>query len=202
MNESGTGAKEAAEIALIRAQTAKLEQEGNGQPVLGRLTEFLKVAGALILGAGGVTAAITGYQMNEVKNERLVLAAEKKQLELSTIEAELAERQAQYTKLGDDLDKLNESLKSRQSDYDKLVDTVNQLQEQLVLARNEVPRSGSPGAASARIDAAIRNAGEARAAVETRSREFKTLRSEVDRLSKTQHNLATKLNAAPLQAPK
>src|SRR5262245_22463156 len=89
----GTEGKEAAEIALIRAQVAKLEREGETQPLLGRLTEFLKVAGALILGAGGVTAAITGYQMSEVKNERLVLAAERKQGELSAIEVQLAKRQ-------------------------------------------------------------------------------------------------------------
>lgn len=61
-----------AEISNLQSQTAKIdaEKEGLRKTWHGWFLEVIKVVGALILGVGGITAAITGYQLSEVKKER------------------------------------------------------------------------------------------------------------------------------------
>ena len=75
-----------AEIDHIQAQTAKATAEAakadadrkSSQKSRGYwLVEGTKVFGALIIGAGGIMAAITGYQLTEVKKEKMELAVEK-----------------------------------------------------------------------------------------------------------------------------
>src|SRR5262245_40755967 len=75
-----------AEISHIQAQMAKATAEAAkadtdikaAQKSLGYwLVEGTKVLGALIIGAGGIMAAITGYQLADIKKEKTELAIEK-----------------------------------------------------------------------------------------------------------------------------
>jgi hypothetical protein len=90
-----------AEIASIQAQTSKAaaetaklqaEQKTAQRTFGGFFVESLKVFGALIVGAGGVMTAITGYQLAEIRKEKMELSMEKlsKELRLKTDELETA----------------------------------------------------------------------------------------------------------------
>lgn len=64
-----------AEIAYLQAQASKLQSE---EKKLGKtrgqwVVDGVKVIGALILGAGGVIATFTGYQLTELRKERMQL---------------------------------------------------------------------------------------------------------------------------------
>ena len=108
--------KEAAEIALIQAQIAKLEHEQRPAP-LAAFSEVIKVVGSLILVLGGVTAAVTGYQMSEIKTERAELALDQKQADLAALEQQYLQRKADYDKLVAELAQLSETLAARQKEF-------------------------------------------------------------------------------------
>jgi DNA gyrase/topoisomerase IV subunit A len=82
-----------AEIANLNAETARAmadaKKADDERASLRRSwrdwsIEAIKVVGAFVLGVGGMTAAITGYQISEVKKERM-------DLEISKIHTELEE---------------------------------------------------------------------------------------------------------------
>lgn len=133
--------KEAAEIALIEAQIAKLELERRPAP-LAALSDVIKVVGSLILGLGGVTAAVTGYQITEIKTERAELALERKQADLGALEAQYLQRKADYDKLGNDLAELNQTLAARQKEFSATAASVEHIRDQLVALKEETSRRG------------------------------------------------------------
>jgi chromosome segregation ATPase len=190
--------KEAAEIDLIRAEIAKLERESRPAP-FAALTDVIKVVGSLILGLGGVTAAVTGYQMSEIKKERTELAFEKKQAELEALEAQYLQRKAAYDKLGTELAELDRSLQSRQNEFAETAASVQRIREQLVALRDEVSRRGQLSAdASKRLELAIENADNVKTANESRKADFDQTKATVKRLTTN----AKSLDALRLPQPK
>lgn len=184
--------KETAEIELIQAQIAKLEYERRPTP-LAALSDVIKVVGSLILGLGGVTAAVTGYQMSEIKTERAELALERKQADLVELEAQYLQRKADYDKLGSDLAELNETLAARQKEFAATAASVEHIRDQLVALKEETSRRGqlSPET-SQRLQAAINDADQAKTATDKRKAEFEQTKAVVQRLSELQKTNALK----------
>lgn len=86
-----------AEIFMLRAQAKKAfadaEKAEAERAALKRgwhewFLEAVKIIGAIALGAGGVTAAITGYQISEVKKERMDLEVAKGKLAIDELNAQ------------------------------------------------------------------------------------------------------------------
>jgi hypothetical protein len=90
-----------AEIANLRAQAAKTDAERSNLKKSWRdwVPETIKVVGALVLGAGGVTAAITGYQMSEVKKERMDFEIVKAKSELDDLNKQKVSTQEQLASI-------------------------------------------------------------------------------------------------------
>jgi hypothetical protein len=120
-----------AEIANLKAQAskaaadaAKAEAEGKAFHKTWRdwSLEAIKLFGALALGGGGVFAAITGYQLSEIKKERTDLEITKKSEELKNLEAKKAatdsavkEAQEQLMAMKGEVESLQTSLRAVQS---------------------------------------------------------------------------------------
>jgi DNA repair exonuclease SbcCD ATPase subunit len=194
-----SSSKETAEIALIQAQIAKLEHERRPAP-LSAFSEVIKVVGSLILGLGGVTAAVTGYQMSEIKTERAELALERKQADLAALEQQYLQRKADFDKLGAELAALNETLAARQKEFAATAASVEHIRDQLVALREETSRRGqlSPET-SQRLQAAIRDADQAKTATDKSKAEFEQTKAAVQRMSELQQR---SLRDAPMKASK
>lgn len=188
---SAISSKEQAETDLIRAQIAKLEREGH-PPAFGlRLLELIKLGGSLILGAGGVIAAITGYQMSEVKKERVELEFAQKQSELNTLNAQYQQRKADYDKLGADLKALSNELDERAKVAADATAKVERTHSQLLALRAEVEQSGRLSDATTRkLQGAIDDADSAKAATQKRDADLAKTKAEVQRLSLRQVELS------------
>lgn len=178
--------KEAAEIALIHAQIAKLEHERRPAP-LTAISDVIKVVGSLILGLGGVTAAITGYQISEIKTERAELALDKKQADLDALEQQHRLRKQDFDRLGVELAELNRSLEARQREFAETAASVEHIHDQLVALKEETTRRGQlTPETSQRLQAAIVDADRAKAATDQRKADFEQTKATVQRLSELQ----------------
>ena len=101
-----------AEVAYLQAQASKLQAE---EKKLGRtrgawVVDGVKVIGALILGAGGVIATFTGYQLTELRKERMQLEIDRQVQQLdearhrkADLDSALTAAQAQFEKTKADL---------------------------------------------------------------------------------------------------
>ena len=186
--------KEAAEIELIQAQIAKLEHDRRPTPVASFL-DVVKVVGSLILGLGGVTAAVTGYQMSEIKTERAELALERKQADLAELEEQYLRRKADYEELGADLAELNRTLEARQKEFAATAASVEHIRDQLVALKEDTSRRGQLSVeTSQRLQAAINDADQAKTATDKRKAEFEQTKAVVQRLSELQQSNARSLN--------
>lgn len=196
--------KEQAETDLIRAQIAKLERESQPAAFGSRLLELIKLGGSLILGAGGVIAAITGYQMSEVKKERVEFEFEQKQAELKTLNDQYQQRKADYDKLGADLKALSNSLDERAKVAADATEKVERTHNQLLELRAEVEQSGRLSAATARkLNGAIDDANSAKAATQRRDADLAKTKAEIERLSVQQvalSKVSDQLNARAQRA--
>ena len=85
-----TLAKQQLELELLRAQLVQLARTNKPTSPIAHATNLIKVLGSIVLGIGGISAAITGYQLNELKNERLMLSMEKEQQKLEGIKVDVA----------------------------------------------------------------------------------------------------------------
>jgi hypothetical protein len=103
-----------AEIVNLQAQTAKIDTERTSLKKSWRdwVLEAIKVVGALVLGAGGITAAITGYQLSEVKKERTDLEITKSQARLDELKAQKDATQQQLTSIKAEIEALQTSLEA------------------------------------------------------------------------------------------
>jgi chromosome segregation ATPase len=185
--------KEAAELDLLRAQIEKLDREAQPPPVLVTVTDLVKILGAMILGAGGVTAAITGYQASEVKKERMELAFEKKQGELRALDEQFRQRQADFDKLGADLAALGQVVDTRAAEYSGVVKNVEQVQEQLVALRGDVASTATNKTTTRKLEAAIADVGRAKVSAEKRNDDLGQVRTEIQRLTTMQKKASNKL---------
>jgi chromosome segregation ATPase len=177
--------KEQAETELIRAQIAKLEREGQPSPFSIRLVEVIKVVGSLILGLGGVTAAITGYQMSEIKNARLELEYAQKQAQLEGLNVQYERRRADYEKLSEDLKRLSLQLEGREKSVAEASASVERTHDQLLALRSELPSTSSR-----KLSEAIDDAAHAKSAIKVRDQDYERTKAEIKRLSIQQSALA------------
>ena len=147
-----------AEIRQLEADTAKLEAQRKELRSWGHwLTEAFKVFTALILGAGGLAAGITGYHLAERKTQE-------KHTELRRIEDELKSKEVQFREVEDkrktaeselaaarkniaDEEKQLQGLKSQTK---KFKADLGAVQRQLANAKKIRPKENKPA-----IDAAI-----------------------------------------------
>jgi hypothetical protein len=137
-----------AEIVNLQAQTAKIDAEEKNLRKSWRewILEATKIVGALVLGVGGITAAITGYQISEVKKERTDFEIVKEKAELEDLRLQKASTQQQLASIKAEVGGLQASLESaRTAKSDKqglLADAIN--------------RAAAIGTAVARTDAQLR----------------------------------------------
>ena len=82
-----------AEIAMLDAQAIKARKDAELASSAAKsktsIIEVIKLFGSLILGIGGITAVITGYQLTEVKKERMELEIQKREKDLEQTSAAL-----------------------------------------------------------------------------------------------------------------
>jgi DNA repair exonuclease SbcCD ATPase subunit len=106
-----------AEITNLEAQTAKIDAERYSFTRSWRdwVLEATKLVGALVLGAGGITAAITGYQLSEVKKERTDFETAQAQAKLDELNLKKASTQEQLDSINRDLKVLQTSLEEARS---------------------------------------------------------------------------------------
>ena len=118
-----------AETRLIEAQIAKIQWETAPQSSLQRLgsgiMEFVKVTGALVIGFGGIVAAVTGYQLYEVKKEKLLL-------ENAQINAQITEKQKQLKEITDILTTREKDLKYQDQELKKNTEALQKTTKELV----------------------------------------------------------------------
>lgn len=165
-----------AEIASIQAQTskaaaetAKLEADRTtSKRSLGHtFTESLKVFGALIVGAGGVMTAVTGYQLAEIRKEKMELSMEKLGKELRQKSDEL--ETAMDRKKGVDA-----ATDAAQKD---LLTTQSQL-NQLRLALVDLKKAAPPQSNTEAIDQAIQRTEEIGKSVASTDSQLRTAIAE------------------------
>ena len=110
-----------AEIINLQAQTAKalsdaakIDAEKNSLQKSWRdsILEATKVFGALVLGAGGITAAITGYQISEVRKEKMELEISKGRAQLDDLNVQKASTQQQLVAIKAEVEGLQTSLEA------------------------------------------------------------------------------------------
>lgn len=103
-----------AEIVNLQAQTAKIDTEKDNLRKSWRdwIVETIKVVGALVLGAGGITAAITGYQISEVKKERTDFEVIKAKAELDDLNLQKVSTQQQLASIKAEVEALQTSLEA------------------------------------------------------------------------------------------
>ena len=115
--------KLAAEIALLDAQALKARKDAEIASSSAKsktsLIEVIKLFGSLILGIGGITAVITGYQLTEVKKERMELEIQKREKDLAetsvalqTAQKDLDQTSTQIANLRTELEKVSTGLAS------------------------------------------------------------------------------------------
>lgn len=154
-------AKLQAEIDNLRAQAAKAAADAakaEADRASSRRTwrdwslEAIKLIGAIALGAGGLTAAITGYQMSELKKEKMDLEVTKAKAMLADLEGRKAAT--------------DEAVKRAQEQLAAVKTEVDGLQRALESARSARTGAGAPGAGVGRgdtngnLDEAITRAAE------------------------------------------
>lgn len=117
-----------AEIANLQAQTAKIDEERRSLSKSWRdwLPETIKVVGALVLGAGGVTAAITGYQMSEVKKERTDFEIVRAKSELDDLNKQKASTQEQIASIKTQFNALQATLELARNAKSDTTEVLNQ----------------------------------------------------------------------------
>lgn len=112
-----------AEIAEIEARTfkarvdaAKTEADSRAAQKSWRdwSLEAVKVVGAVALGIGGFTAAITGYQISEVKKARLDLEADKTKTELADLVSRRASTDAAVSAAQEQLERMKKEVEGLQ----------------------------------------------------------------------------------------
>lgn len=81
-----------AQAAYAQAEAARLSADAASRQRLWRdwFVEVVKVVGAIVLGAGGLVAAFTGYQLSELKKERTDLEIVKARDQLAALNEERA----------------------------------------------------------------------------------------------------------------
>lgn len=138
-----------AETEKIRAEIAKMERECEvRKSKLGEfIIEGIKVFGALVLGAGGVIAAYSGYQLSEVKKERLELEATKVQEQLAQTTLELNTVVSNRKKAKKILAAMTSQLAATRSELDMLNGKLSEAKDRL-----------TPGPTSAALESAITSA--------------------------------------------
>jgi hypothetical protein len=102
--------KLAAEIELIQAQTRKVQAETKAPHRFMGFSEAVKLIGSVILGLGGVTAAITGYQFAELKKDRIEFEMEVMRHESAEVSQLLVQKKADYAKTEADFKELETRL--------------------------------------------------------------------------------------------
>ena len=178
--------KTEAEIAYLRAQAAKLDADrALARPRLGgSITELVKIIGALIIGAGGVVAAFTGYQLTEVKKERM-------QLEIDGLERKVKEQNEQLlegTRRKTDLDTAvstaqqqleaaQTQLTTAQSQFAKTKSDLEEVSKQLTDAKKTAVATSS---STTSLDAAIERTKKIQADVKSADSELKTALSRIE----------------------
>jgi chromosome segregation ATPase len=202
MGDGVSNGKEQAEIELIRAQVAKLERDNAPPPLSTKLIELVKVIGSLILGAGGVVAFITGYQMNEVKSARLELEYAQKQEALDELNKQYQLRQSDFDKLSEALKRLNTDLEQREKATALAAASVENTHQQLVALRDEVEKGGVRLSqdTSAKLRKAIDEAQHVRDVTKAGDAALATTKAEVLRLSEQQQQASQRLSATSKQA--
>jgi hypothetical protein len=138
-----------AETEKIRAEIAKMERESEvRKSKIGEfIIEGIKVFGALVLGAGGVIAAYSGYQLSEVKKERLELEATKAQERLTQTTLELDTVISNRKKAEKSLAAMTSQLAATRSELDMLSVKLSEAKDKL-----------TPGPTSAALESAIKSA--------------------------------------------
>jgi chromosome segregation ATPase len=155
----------------------------------------------LILGAGGVIAAITGYQMSEVKKERLELEYAQKQAELKDLNTQYEQRKADYDKLGTALKALSTDLDERAQAASDATAKVERTHSQLIALRDEVQHAGQlTPATSRRLQGAIDDADSAKTATLKRDADLAKTKAEIQRLSVQQVELSRVTDQLNLRA--
>src|SRR5262245_53676097 len=110
-----------AEILNIQAQTAKAQAEAaklelEKKNLTGSWRDFtieaVKVASAVILGLGGITAAITGYQLSEVRKEKAELEITKDTQQLRELDLQRKSAQEDLKTINSQLDGLRVDLEA------------------------------------------------------------------------------------------
>jgi DNA repair exonuclease SbcCD ATPase subunit len=135
--------KLAAEIALLDAQATKTREDAKlalkAQKSKTSIVEVIKLFGSLILGIGGITAVITGYQLTEVKKERMELEIQKREK---------------------DLEETSAALKTAQQELNQTSTQIAALRTELGTLKAGLASTTNPSTESAvkRVDAAIDNA--------------------------------------------
>jgi hypothetical protein len=109
-----------AELEHLKAQTAReLAEVLRAQAEHKRMSswhafalEAFKIIGAFVLGVGGVTAAISGYQSSEVKREKSELQVSKLQGEINSLSSKRDGENAELTRLTSEKAAVEESLRT------------------------------------------------------------------------------------------
>lgn len=124
--------KEDLELDLLKAQKEKTLAEIN---VLRRTTpvaESVKVFGSMILGVGGVMAAIAGFQFAEVKAEKarnemtkIEVARDKLNEEVKSLELKKSDLAQENQKLQEDIQTYKTSIAKTNTDLEKLSDMLS-----------------------------------------------------------------------------
>jgi hypothetical protein len=157
------------ELALLRAQLVQATRINRSPGIVSNVTSVVKVVGSIILGLGGISAAITGYQLNELKNERLLLSMEKEEQKLASLREQA-----------------------------KLQNTAIERTSKALLAYQEVVNGGLGGllggldlraAAGAKLQPTVQGA------VDERNIEFEKVKNEIRKLSQMQQALSKALDA-------
>lgn len=140
-------AKIDADILLVHAQTEKLraelaainaERQSKNPKFGGFLIESIKVIGALILGAGGVIAAFSGYQLSEVKKERYELDARKALEEANRTKLEVATLNSERNKAQESFNAISSQLAATQTEFTRLNASLSELKNQSVRGQKSV----------------------------------------------------------------
>jgi len=136
-----------AEISLLQAQAEKIraelatlnaERQSKKPKIGGFLIEFIKVFGALILGAGGVIAAYSGYQLSEVKKERYELDARKALEEANRTKFELENLNLERKKAQESLAAMTSQLSATHAELAQLTANLTSLKSQPTSARGSL----------------------------------------------------------------
>lgn len=114
--------KEQADIELAVAQRQKVLAEIEVLRRTTPLTETIKLIGSMVLGIGGAVAAIAGFQLAEVKAEKLKAEASAAEKARAAAQADVDRLNASRTTLSREIGELQKSLQSAKKDYADISD--------------------------------------------------------------------------------